>query len=231
MTHRVHTSLWSIFAAALLLWSGACAPGSVAEGVTPVDGCRFDSDCPDSFYCVEGVCRVDGPQCQTSSDCTSDHHCVNGVCEQACQLTGCPTGETCAASGSCSGGSGTGGVDAGHDGGSAGGADAGTHDGGTTGGADAGHDGGSTGGPDAGTTGGPDAGPVCTPDTWTNYSSAAFRNNCSGCHSWATSYSKVASRQYSIAADISSGSMPRGSSLPASDKTRMLKWLNCGLPQ
>ncbi|MBS2025564.1 MAG: hypothetical protein JST92_24460, partial [Deltaproteobacteria bacterium] len=160
----------------------------------------------------------------------------NGVCVPADPVDDAgTTGGTDAGS---TGGTdaGTGGTDAGtHDGGT-GGTDAGTHDGGT-GGTDAGtHDGG-TGGTDAGTggtdagTGGTDAGSACTPDTWTNYASAAFSTNCKSCHSWATKYTSVKSRQSSCQTDISTGAMPKNHALSSSDKSRLVKWLSCGLPQ
>ena len=72
---------------------------------------------------------------------------------------------------------------------------------------------------------------TCTPDTWANWSKTMLSNNCRGCHSWAGTYSSVQSRSSDCQTRISSGNMPKGSSLSASDKQRILKWFSCGLPQ
>ena len=70
---------------------------------------------------------------------------------------------------------------------------------------------------------------ACTTDTWNSWASGFMSKNCAGCHSWANSYSSVGShdcRRY-----ISDDSMPRGATLSAAEKARILKWLNCGSPQ
>ena len=73
--------------------------------------------------------------------------------------------------------------------------------------------------------------PVCTTDTWNSWAHSFFTSNCTGCHSNFGSYSGVSSDQSNIQQQISSGNMPLGSSLSSSDKSRILKWLGCGLPQ
>jgi hypothetical protein len=72
---------------------------------------------------------------------------------------------------------------------------------------------------------------TCTPDTWAGWSKGFFSAHCTGCHSWASSYSSVKNKQSTCASYIQSGQMPQGETLSAADKTRVLKWLNCGSPQ
>jgi hypothetical protein len=72
---------------------------------------------------------------------------------------------------------------------------------------------------------------ACTADTWGNYAGTAFSNNCAYCHGWASSYSSVKSDASACSSRISSGNMPQDHALSASDKSRLLKWLSCGLPQ
>ncbi len=72
---------------------------------------------------------------------------------------------------------------------------------------------------------------ACTADTWGNYAATAFSNNCVYCHNWAGSYSSVKADASACSSRISSGNMPQDHALSADDKSRLLKWLSCGLPQ
>lgn len=72
---------------------------------------------------------------------------------------------------------------------------------------------------------------TCTPDTWTSWSRSFFSAHCTGCHSWAASFSSVKNKQSTCASYIQGGQMPQGETLTAADKTRVLKWLDCGSPQ
>ena len=69
---------------------------------------------------------------------------------------------------------------------------------------------------------------ACTPDTWVNFAQAFMANNCLGCHSYAASVATL--KPHPNATWISNGSMPPGGALSASDKSRILQWLSCGLP-
>ena len=69
---------------------------------------------------------------------------------------------------------------------------------------------------------------ACTQDTWGNFAQAFMANNCAGCHSFASSVATL--KPHQNAARISDGSMPPGGGLSASDKSRILLWLSCGLP-
>ncbi len=69
---------------------------------------------------------------------------------------------------------------------------------------------------------------ACTKDTWVNFAQAFMVNNCAGCHSYANSVATL--KPHQNAARISDGSMPPGGGLSASDKSRILLWLSCGLP-
>jgi hypothetical protein len=66
---------------------------------------------------------------------------------------------------------------------------------------------------------------------WTGQTNveAAFEANCSGCHGsqWASCWDVQASADV-VESAISSGAMPRGGGLSASDKTLMLGWLAAG---
>lgn len=87
---------------------------------------------------------------------------------------------------------------------------------------------GGSGGSAGGGSGGSGGGGTCS-DTWASYAQTFFSSQCSSCHSWATSHSYVQSQSGGIASRISSGSMPPGG-LSATDKQRILNYLNCGAP-
>lgn len=86
------------------------------------------------------------------------------------------------------------------------------------------------GGVDAGTGGGTDAGVACTPDTWASYGESFFASTCSGCHPQYSTRPDVVSSRSNITSRINSGSMPQGSTLSSAEKTRILRYLNCGVP-
>ena len=69
---------------------------------------------------------------------------------------------------------------------------------------------------------------ACTQDTWGNFAQAFMANNCLSCHSYASSVATL--KPHPNSAWISNGSMPPGGPLSASDKSRILLWLSCGLP-
>jgi hypothetical protein len=77
---------------------------------------------------------------------------------------------------------------------------------------------------DAGTDGGYN-------DGWQGQTNieAIFEASCSGCHgsAWASCWSVQASGSQ-IQGAVSSGAMPRGGTLSASDKTTLLGWLSAG---
>ncbi len=83
---------------------------------------------------------------------------------------------------------------------------------------------GSTANPDGGTDGGYN-------DGWDGQTNieAIFEANCSGCHGtgWASCWNVQASSQ-EIESAVSSGAMPRGGALSASDKSTLLTWLSAG---
>lgn len=94
--------------------------------------------------------------------------------------------------------------------------------------------------PDAGhvvDAGVPDAGAMaCTTDTWSNFAQNLLVTQCIACHDhthrFNNSYSSVNSNRTTIRRDISNGSMPRSpQAITASEKTRIIKWIDCGLPQ
>ncbi len=79
-----------------------------------------------------------------------------------------------------------------------------------------------------GATGG-GGGTTCTTDTWASYGQAFFSNNCVSCHSSLATKSTVVTNKSIISSRINSGSMPpRG--LSSTEKTRVLKYLSCGVP-
>lgn len=57
------------------------APGEQRQlnvTLTPIPECMVDTDCPDYFRCVDGVCVP--PECVIDTDCPDGFRCVNGVC-------------------------------------------------------------------------------------------------------------------------------------------------------
>ncbi len=86
--------------------------------------------------------------------------------------------------------------------------------------------------PDAGVDAGtPDSGTTSCTDSWSNYGHAFMTQHCTGCHSSYGSYSTVSANASRIRSQVSSGRMPRGSTLPSSERTRFISWIDCGLPQ
>jgi hypothetical protein len=82
----------------------------------------------------------------------------------------------------------------------------------------------------------PDAGPDSPPppgDGWDGRTNveAIFEASCARCHGtqWSTCWT-VQACATSVDSAVSSGAMPRGSSLSASDKSTLLSWLGDGAP-
>lgn len=72
-----------------------------------------------------------------------------------------------------------------------------------------------------------------TADTWTGYGATFFATNCRGCHQHAGQYGTQASVQSAlnqVDANISSGRMPQGGGLSATEQARVLTYLSCGAP-
>jgi hypothetical protein len=72
---------------------------------------------------------------------------------------------------------------------------------------------------------------ACTQDTWTSYASGALSAHCGGCHGWASSFGTTASNSTGIRANLESGAMPLNGTLPQSDRDRLVRWIDCGMPQ
>jgi hypothetical protein len=169
--------------------------------------CTSSRDCGgNGNYCLQEDTgdTYCGKACTRASDCAADE-----TCEQLQNASGQVVGSNCyPTSGTCAGAVTT--PDAGPA----------THP-----------DAGTPPTPDAGTPPTPDAGtaPTCT-DTWANYAGTFFSNNCAGCHSFATSYTRVAgdlTGSRGIRNEISSRNMPpRG--ISTSERTRILAWIDCG---
>ena len=81
--------------------------------------------------------------------------------------------------------------------------------------------------------GGPgDGGTSCGTDPWTNYGADWFSANCSSCHGNAfASYRSVNVSAFSITRQLSTNAMPPGGRLPDGDKTRILAWFDCSMPE
>lgn len=153
----------------------------------------------------DGIQPVSG--CTSNSECPSGFACVAGACRQAQSCAGpedCAADEFCdAETVSCR--------PALPDGGSALASDAGTNR------------------PDAGAAS-PDAG-GCTADTWASFAQSSFSTNCSSCHSFVSTYSGVSSRASKIRSKLASGAMPPEGGLGQSERDRLVRWLDCGLPR
>jgi len=70
-------------------------------------------------------------------------------------------------------------------------------------------------------------------DTWSTYGQSFFATNCRTCHEHTSQFgsqSAVLNSINSIESEISSGAMPEGTTLSATDKTRILSYLACGAP-
>jgi hypothetical protein len=70
-------------------------------------------------------------------------------------------------------------------------------------------------------------------DGWTGRTNieATFASYCSGCHgtTWSSCWT-VQANAGSVQSEVSSGDMPRGSTMAPSDKTALLEWLQQGAP-
>ncbi len=79
-----------------------------------------------------------------------------------------------------------------------------------------------------------DAGPVACTDTWEGYGQAFFAANCVTCHVHDHSnFADVAAVRGELALitqRVSSGLMPQGATLSASDQQRLLTFIGCGAP-
>jgi mono/diheme cytochrome c family protein len=70
-------------------------------------------------------------------------------------------------------------------------------------------------------------------DTWSTYGQAFFTTNCRSCHQHTSQFgtqAAVTASLSSIKSEISSGKMPEGTTLSATDKARILAYLSCGAP-
>ena len=59
---------------------------------------------------------------------------------------------------------------------------------------------------------------------------AIFDNSCSGCHGAEWTCWNVHDDASAVESAVSSGEMPRGNPLPATDKATLLEWLQAGAP-
>lgn len=70
-------------------------------------------------------------------------------------------------------------------------------------------------------------------DTYASYGQSFFTTNCRTCHEHTSQFgtqAAVLASLNSIESEISSGGMPEGTALSATEKTRVLNWLSCGAP-
>jgi hypothetical protein len=74
--------------------------------------------------------------------------------------------------------------------------------------------------------------PDCTAmhDTWASFAGSFFSSHCSGCHGFASSQASVEANAAFIESMVSSGTMPPGGGVSASDRQRIVNWLGCGTP-
>jgi hypothetical protein len=87
--------------------------------------------------------------------------------------------------------------------------------------------GGGTGGSGGGSS------PSCGTDTWSNYGSSFFQTNCmTTCHQHTGEFtqSDVQYAAGTIKSRISSGSMPQDKTLSSTVKSRIIAYINCGVP-
>ncbi len=79
--------------------SADCGAGNYCINALCHQGCREDSDCPDSDTCNLGVCRprpVTTPSCFNNLDCPAENDCVDGRCRAHCLSNAqCPAPLTC----------------------------------------------------------------------------------------------------------------------------------------
>lgn len=73
----------------------------------------------------------------------------------------------------------------------------------------------------------PDAGTQCA-DTWANFGQGFFASRCNSCHAF--THTNIRGDLTRVSQQISSGRMPRGSSLTTAQRTRILAYLTCGAP-
>lgn len=70
-------------------------------------------------------------------------------------------------------------------------------------------------------------------DTYASHGAAFLAANCRTCHEHAsqfTNQTQVASAAANLRLEISTGRMPEGATLSATEKARVLAWLACGAP-
>ena len=178
-------------------------------------GCRKDTECPRTYFCVNHACRKEPAPCDSDLDCLPDNLCVDKGCSTSCLVRPCASGYTCdTASKQC------------------------VYlptDGGTTG-----NTGGGEGGTpppeckaDADCTAGflcQQGSCVCTKDSWDTYAAPTLTRSCTQCHSYLASYEQVFVHQRLIAGRVGDGTMPPGKSAFA-EKDRLMRWLVCGAPK
>lgn len=155
--------------------------------------------------------------CATVTGNAAFNACASRYCSteiQRCEGLGAPADGGVADGGARDGGVRDGGV-----------ADGGVRDGGTV--ADGGvRDGGVRDGGTVADGGVRDGGTTTAcADTWNNYAHGFFNSYCNGCHSFPTAASVRGSTSQSR---ISSGNMPRGTSLSSTTRARILAWFACG---
>jgi hypothetical protein len=70
-------------------------------------------------------------------------------------------------------------------------------------------------------------------DTWANYGQSFFQTNCmTTCHQHTGEFTQSDVRTYptSIKSRISSGNMPADKTLSSAVKSRIIAYVNCGVP-
>lgn len=74
---------------------------------------------------------------------------------------------------------------------------------------------------------------LCTTDNWLGFARGVLRTKCGSCHAvWVGDYNRVSRLKLDMQRRVSSGDMPRGGIvLTAEERTRLLRWLSCGLPR
>ena len=90
-------------------------------------------------------------------------------------------------------------------------------------------EGASSSGPPASSSVSSSSAAACT-DTWRSYARALFTRRCNGCHAF-TTRDAVASSELDIRAAVINGTMPLDGILMASTQARVLRWMDCGMPQ
>ena len=189
-----------------------CAPGASKEGASLVAGCGKDTECPQTFFCVNHACRKDPAPCDSDLDCLQDDVCSADGCRTSCLVRPCESGFAC---------------------------DTGLQqcvaeptDGGTTGNGE-----GSAPPPECKADADCHAGYlcqegscVCTKDGWESYAAPTLTKSCTECHAYLASYQQVFTQQRLIATRVGDGTMPPSKSAFV-EKDRLLRWLVCGAPK